>query len=78
MTVKIISVDQNARPNELSFTFAKLLDDEAFCFYWFNRNWFRYERFKVPAVGQIVELPGPSYVRLSAAMEFLKQQLIKP
>ena len=75
--VKIIHVDQNARPTELSFTFTLPLEDKVFCFYWFNRNWFRYERFEVPGIGQAVELPGPSYVKLSAVMEFLKEQLIK-
>ncbi len=78
MAVKIVSVDQNARPTELSFTFARPLEDKAFCFYWFNWNWLRYERFEVPSVGQTVELPGPSYVKLSAVMEFFKQQLTKP
>lgn len=78
MTAKVIRVAQNAMPTEISFTFTTPLEDKSLCFYWFNWNWLRYDRFEIPDIGQTVELPGPTYVKLSTVIKFFKQQLIKP
>jgi hypothetical protein len=72
LTVEVLSVDQNAMPTKVSFTFDTSLEDESFCFYKFSWRSFSYEKFTLPAVGESVELPGPPYASWSDVFDFFR------
>jgi hypothetical protein len=72
LTVEVLSVDQNTMPAKVSFTFDTPLEDKSLCFYKSSGRSFSPEQFTLPAVGESVELPGPSYTSWSDVFDFFR------
>ncbi|MHC4105168.1 MAG: hypothetical protein ACYSR9_09520 [Planctomycetota bacterium] len=72
LTIEVLSINQNTMPTKVSFTFETPLEDKSLCFYKFSWRNFSYEKFTLPAVGESVELPGPSYTSWSDVFDFFR------
>ena len=73
LTVKVLEVDEKkATPTQVAFIFDTALEDDSLCFYRFDWWSLSHLPFKMPAIGEIIELPGPPYVSPSDAIKFIK------
>lgn len=63
LTVEILELDAAGLPSRVAFHFDVSLDAPDFHWVWFDWRKGSTERFKVPAIGQSVTLPGPKKLR---------------
>ncbi len=71
LIVEVLASDSKGLPKELAFVFGVPLEDATLR--WLQFNWYTgsYEPFQIPQIGQKVLIPGPPYVGLTDALQFV-------
>jgi len=77
LTIEVTAVDEESMPTEVLFTWPTALEDASLCWYQFNWYDLSYSAFKVPAVGEQVQVAGPGRVSFSDAMNYVIRQSTK-
>ncbi len=75
LTIEIVSVDDKSMPTEVLFTFEVPLNDPSLHLLQFYWGYGTYLSFKIPPVGETVQIPGPPIAHLEDVTDFITASL---